>query len=424
MRILIIAYHFPPLNSTASHRSYSWARAWSAAGHEVHVLTPARHAFDGALDLEHDLRGITVHTAPFLGATGAPAAARDRQAYAASARRWNRLKVATRRVRLGFGMFTEIASLGYFSLVGTGLGVLRSARFDFIISTSPPEVAHFAGHALAERTGVPWVADYRDLWFPDMRLHHFRWVAAVTGRLSRRLLASAKLVSTVSQGLAARLGGYLGRAVHICYNGYFSGRARAAGGRPWTDDRVHLVYTGRLYPSKRDPRVFLDALGRALEAAPEIGQRVAVELYGCDEPWLRQLVEQHGVSGCVNLHGVVPHDVSLAAQRHADYLLFVDWMDPGAEGVLSGKLFEYLDSGRPIVCVGNNPHSEAAELIRSAQAGEVLTGVAAMQTFVEEAARQPSPAALAAAGVEQYSREYQAARLLAAVRQAIGRAAP
>ena len=61
LRILIVAHAFPPMNSIASHRPYSWARFWRDEGHEIHVLTPAKHHFDGMMDLERDLRGIRVY---------------------------------------------------------------------------------------------------------------------------------------------------------------------------------------------------------------------------------------------------------------------------------------------------------------------------------------------------------------------------
>ena len=55
MRILIVAHAFPPMNSTASHRPYSWARVWRDLGHEVHVLTAVKHGFDGTVDMARDL---------------------------------------------------------------------------------------------------------------------------------------------------------------------------------------------------------------------------------------------------------------------------------------------------------------------------------------------------------------------------------
>jgi glycosyltransferase involved in cell wall biosynthesis len=419
LRILIISYYFPPLNKIASHRPYSWAKTWSALGHDVHVLTPAKHAFDGSLDLDYDLNGFSVHIAPFLGRTHSSRLTLSSPEVTTRAQFWNRIKVETRRMRLGLGMFAEIASLAYFSLVSAGQRVLSAEQFDLIVSTSPPEVAHFAAHALSKRTGVPWIADYRDLWFPEMRVYQFRWAAALTGLASRRLLRDARLVSTVSQGLASRLKAFLGRDIHICYNGFTEHLPQDRGRRPWQDDRIHIVYTGALYPDKRNPEIFLRALGRALRVIPALERRLVIDIYSYDEPWLRRQVDQYGVAGCVRMHGFVSYSESIHAQRHANYLLFVDWMDDKAEGILTGKLFEYLDSGRPILCIGTQEHSEAARLIRSVRAGVVLTGDGPIQNFLEA---MPGSAPLDLPlrdQVRQYSREEQAKTFLDAIWPAI-----
>jgi glycosyltransferase involved in cell wall biosynthesis len=420
MRILIISYYFPPLNTIASHRPYSWARTWSTLGHEVHVLTTAKHTFHGALDLDYDLSGLRIHTAPFLGkVTSATGVADSSDRAATTARRWERFKYLTRRLRLSCGMFADIASLGYFSLLKTGLTVLRSKEFDFIVSTSPPEVSHFVAHELSVRTGVPWVADYRDLWFPEMGVHHSRWAATLTGLASRRMLKQATVISTVSQGLAARLKAFTGREIHVCYNGYFTD-ADSQGDRPWTDDKIHIAYTGRIYPHKRDPSMFFKALGQALASKTDLVDRLVVDIYSNDEPWLNRLISHSPAASCVRVHALVPHKTSLAIQQHAAYLLFIDWMDKRADGILTGKLFEYLASGRPILCVGNRENSEAAEMIRKTRAGVVLTATHTIRDFLETLPDHLAVGPALRDQIKPYSREEQAARFLDSMREATG----
>ena len=191
LRILVISYYFPPLNSIASHRPYSWAAAWSAAGHEVHVLTTDKYAFDGTLDLEYDLSAFQVHSVGYMSRAPRAQAIRHGDPPDA-AQRWDRFKLATRRVRLGLGMYGEIAWLAYRPLLARALELARGRRFDFVITTSPPEVVHFVGHALQRKAGIPWVADYRDLWFAEMRVGMFRASSWLTGRIKRPRLREAR----------------------------------------------------------------------------------------------------------------------------------------------------------------------------------------------------------------------------------------
>jgi glycosyltransferase involved in cell wall biosynthesis len=424
LRILVLAYYFPPLNSTASHRPYSWAAAWARRGHEVHVLTPEKHAFDGTLDLDYDLSSFDVHLAPYLPKELFPAV-RDRSQARTAAQRWDRLKLVTRRVRLGLGMFGELAWFAYKPLLRQATEMLRKQRFDFTISTSPPEVVHFVGHALMRSTGVPWVADYRDLWFPEMRVNQFRFSAWFTGLLKRPKLLRAAAVSTVSEGLAQRLNAFLNRDVIVCYNGFLRDGNADRGLPPWKDGKRHIVYTGRLYPKKRDPSLFWAGLARALREEPQLAEMLCVHLYGYDDPWIRDAIAAKGLERHVQVHGLVAHRESLAAQRHADMLLFIDWMDERAEGILTGKLFEYLASGRPILCVGNRHDSEAARVIAQTSSGVTVLTEEEIAKQICRLAKSPSERVLQSntVNIERYSRFHQADLLLDRIVDAIKPAA-
>ena len=52
MKILIISDYFPPLNSIASLRPYSWAKFWSKMGHDVTVLTTQKYKKENDLNFE------------------------------------------------------------------------------------------------------------------------------------------------------------------------------------------------------------------------------------------------------------------------------------------------------------------------------------------------------------------------------------
>ena len=412
LRILILAYYFPPLNSTASHRPYSWALAWSRAGHEVHVLTTEKYAFDGTLDLECSADGFNIHYVPFLKhAPKAPAT--GSLAAIATAQKWDRVKLLTRRIRLGMGMFGELAWLAYRPLIKRARELAGQSPFDFVITTSPPEVLHFIGHVFSRRTGTAWIADYRDLWFSEMRINQFRLPSWLTGVLERRWLAKAAVICTVSEGLARRLGQFLRREVIICYNGFMPDTLPGESARPWNDARLHVVYTGRMFPRKRDPGLFFEGLARALRARPQLAERVCVDIYGFKDRWIEDLIRAHGVGELVRMHGHVPHRQSLGAQQHADLLLFLDWMDERAEGILTGKLFECLAAGRPILCVGTRHDSEAATIITRAGAGAVAsTSQNVCDRILEALLRAGHESRYHRPETERYSRLRQADLLL------------
>jgi hypothetical protein len=149
-------------------------------------------------------------------------------------------------------------------------------------------------------------------------------------------------------------------------------------------------------------------------------EKLAVDLYGFEDPWIRRLAAECGVAGCVHMHGLVSHQASLAAQRNADVLLFLDWMDERAEGILTGKLFEYLANRRPILGVGVGTATEAARIIHNAGAGETLTQPQEIcERLINLPRREAAAAPVEGVSIERYSRLHQADQLLGRIRTAL-----
>ena len=415
MRILIIAHDFPPLNSSASRRPYSWARAWADLGHEVQVLTTAKYATDGRADLALDCSGFAVREVPYLPfarpaakpAAGTQAAVPPRPSFL-----FDLVRRSTRRLRLGLGIYTQTTMLAWRALLRAALALHAERRFDFVISTSGPEVCTIVAHAFGKRTGTPWIADYRDLWFAEFAVQRYAFTTWSVGCMNTRMLRQATATSTISEGLVDYLRRVTDRPVLLSYNGYLEEVSDGGAVRPWRDSMVHLVYTGNFYPDKRDPESLFGALRELLALKPEVHQRLRLDLYGPVEGWVQAKIAAHGLQPVVRVHGMVPYHESLAAQRAADALLFVDWMDARAEGVLTGKLFEYLASGRPIVCVGNRAGTEAARIIVRSGTGRIANDSAAIRAALAAVAAGTAGAAADRAAIARFSRRAQAEELL------------
>ncbi len=63
-------------------------------------------------------------------------------------------------------------------------------------------------------------------------------------------------------------------------------------------------------------------------------------------------------------------------------LLFFDWADASAEGVLTGKLFEYLRNRKPIIFIGSGFETEASELARRSGAAIILQTEGEIEQFL------------------------------------------
>jgi glycosyltransferase involved in cell wall biosynthesis len=98
-------------------------------------------------------------------------------------------------------------------------------------------------------------------------------------------------------------------------------------------------------------------------------------------------VERRGVSDLVTFHDTVSHSEALEQHAASTGLIFFLWTGEEGRGWLSAKVYEYMASGRPILAIGP-PDVDAAELVRSMGAGEIVedrAGVeAVLRRWIEE----------------------------------------
>jgi glycosyltransferase involved in cell wall biosynthesis len=204
----------------------------------------------------------------------------------------------------------------------------------------------------------------------------------------------------------------------VVLNGFDRHAASAAPAHPDGHAPLRIVYTGVIYPGRRDPSPLFAAI-----AMLGVGARdVKVDFYGQHLRTVSELAQHYGVSGQVHLRGPIAHIDSLAQQQMADVLLLLLWSDPREAGVYTGKLFEYIGSGRPILAVGG-AQGVAAEMIRSRGLGVVASDPKAIADALRKwLAEKRATGAIAAAPAEAkagLSREEQFSKVDVLLKQLV-----
>lgn len=373
-RLLVIAYFFPPLAGGGVHRVLSFTRHLPARGWDCTVVCAGEDDYwvrDDSLAarVNPDTEVLRVR-----GGSALSALLKARRGGATGKR--------------SGGAFAPLRSLAdFFLLPDSYAGWSARAReiaaarlaaggIDALLTTSPPDSVHLAGAALAERFRVPWIADFRDPWIGL----HFRtpptpWHRARHRAMERAVLSRADLVLTASRTHADRIvaDGDSPRALEHLPNGFephgmgafgASGAAVAGGSGPSTRGSFRLAFTGTL-SLMPDANTLLEALRVWFDRAPQARERVSVTLAGPYDTSYEARAAALGLSDVVRFPGALAHAESRALQCGADALLL--WKPPG-EGyatMVPGKLYEYLDSARPVIAL-LPAEDEAASLVRRA----------------------------------------------------------
>ena len=251
--------------------------------------------------------------------------------------------------------------------IPAAIRIARRERIDAVITTSPPGSVHFVGAAVQRATGARWLADLRDPLVANPHRRSDTTAArarqATNERLARLIAKRADAISCVSEAIAEEVTGLGARGiVRTIANGCDFDDFAGLEYRPAS--RFRITHTGSFF-GKRDPRPFLQALH---DSGVDAVARFVGDFRSSDLEWAATL----DLGDRLELVPYAPHAESLRLQRDSEALLLLV-PDAGGRGrgVLSGKVFEYLAAGRPILAVVP-PDGAAAELIRETDAGVVV----------------------------------------------------
>ncbi len=296
-----------------------------------------------------------------------------------------------------------IRSLIYFpdDTVGWTLPGLRAAirlhrkmAFDVVYTSSPPRSAPLIGLGLKLIFGLPWVAEFRDPWYPPKRPLRRRFERM----LQKFVLRKADAVVLISDGLAAELQNSFGipsAKLHVVPNGYDESEFTENDGSVSIFDsaKFNLSHFGTVYKGLCGK--FFHALKEVVEQNPLYREQVRINIVGFpDDPELAEWSRSPELGEMIKFYPFMPQKEALRAMQASDCLLL--FLGSSAMSRLSGlgKIYWYLRVGRPILAIA--PEGGTKDLIGQARAGWVSApeDTESMKSALREvisAGRQPVP---------------------------------
>ena len=236
---------------------------------------------------------------------------------------------------------------------------------DIIVTTGPPHSVHLIGRTLQRKTGIPWVADFRDPWtgieyYDDLKLT--KRADAKHRRLEGSVVSEANAIVAVGPTWAKELGDLGAAKTLVATNGYDEDDFVAEA--PPLDAQFTLAHLGTLAVDRDAPTLW-KALQLLSDEIPGFVDDLKIELIGKTDPAVLESITNHGLGPNLMYIGYVSHADAVAKMRSAQVLLLlINNVASNAVGRLTGKIFEYLAAKRPIVCIGpaaGDPNDVLAE---------------------------------------------------------------
>ncbi|MCW8905857.1 MAG: hypothetical protein OQL28_01295 [Sedimenticola sp.] len=341
-KLLIITECFPPINRTASLRSGAWSRylihngyfpIFVTAGENVSVadtyekndgyevfrvecqstfINELRHRFSGSL-IGKVFGGIDLlfENWPF----------------------YSRLK----------------------SLEACAIENILKQKPEGMIVSAPSFSLFLYAARISKKTGLRWVADYRDDWTTNEESSSFtRFKYIVFERfLEKRSLKSASAFFAVSNNQLRKIGNLVNKPGYLLENGYDLNRVPATNSHaklPFDIDsrKVNIVYTGTLYNTQTLSFLISVLSGLAQDAR----EMLSIYFVGVDKRQLlayRELEKYYGstVFSC----GRIDKETADELLRLSDAALYIAYLDKKGnpiKGIPSSKLYEYIKIKKPV----------------------------------------------------------------------------
>ena len=258
--------------------------------------------------------------------------------------------------------------------VYNGEKIVKKEKIDVIYATSPIWTSLLIGFFLKKKTKKPFVVDFRDPWTGNPFVKYpTKFHKRFERKMEEAVLSQADYITVATDSIKNSLikrYPFTKSKIETVTNGFDS--------EDFKDLKIHkktgtftITYVGSIY-GLLTAKPFLTALKELVEEKKEFRENIEVVFvgnYGKETPFL---VKKFGLEGNVRFVKYVPHKKGLEFMVNSQALLLLITIEGSkGEGILTGKLFEYLASRKPIIAVAPK-NGLAASIIKSANAGTIV----------------------------------------------------
>jgi glycosyltransferase involved in cell wall biosynthesis len=349
----MVAFHFPPHSGGSGiQRTLRFVQQLPAYGWQPIVVSAKPQAYpDVAADLMNEIPPGTVVKRSFALDTARHLAIKGRYfGWMARPDRWMSWKWAA---------------------VRDGMRLIEQFKPEVIWSTYPLATAHHIGAELKQRSGLPWVADFRDPMAQEgYPADPVVWQSFKA--IEMRALQEASCCVFTTPGAAQSYKVNYPQAadrVKVIENGFdeesFASPLNALPDKNALNaGRLTLLHSGIVYPSERDPRQLFVALANLRQRGDELFGRLCLRFRApVHDDLVRILTAQYGLQDIIQVCPPIPHKDALIEMMRADALLIMQASNCNAQ--IPAKFYEYLRAYKPILGL-TDPVGDTAFALRQA----------------------------------------------------------
>lgn len=229
---------------------------------------------------------------------------------------------------------------------------LTKNNINVLVTTGPPHSMHLIGLNLKkELPNLKWIADFRDPWTEISYYKHLKLTKFADKKhrnLERQVFENADITLATSYTDADNFR-KLGANALCITNGFdIVNRLPIA-----KSEKFSLSYIGVL-EQLRNPENLWQTLNEILAENTDFSDDFELKFVGRVDDKILEILEKTPLKNHINNKGYLAHQQSFSEMMSSDLLLITNFPSSESKGIIPGKLFEYLATGKPILSFGPN----------------------------------------------------------------------
>jgi glycosyltransferase involved in cell wall biosynthesis len=353
-KVIIISYSFPPCNLTAAQRVMSWFEYFNEYGIYPIIITrnwgiPVEKPSDAYKATGKQTEHIKtdkgeIYYLPYKGNIASRLSSSNNNSLVFLRKAMTLMELILRPYFLFAVPFKNIFHFAQKI-------VSEQKDIEYAIITANPFILFKLGYLLNKRTGIRWIADYRDDWTTDELENKKSLIEKLLRKHDRyfekKWVSSAHCYITISEYYRNKIATIIPRPGHVIYNGYNKNDVPVIQPLPYTD-KFTIIYNGTLYDTQKI-ETFLNAYEQ-IRQTEKYKDKIQLKFIGLGYKKDQTTRIRNFFNG--NLDGIeITNRISKAEilNIQSKCHLFLMIGHRHIKGIASSKIYEYLSLKKPIL---------------------------------------------------------------------------
>jgi len=267
-------------------------------------------------------------------------------------------------------LFIPDAKIGWIpSAVSRGMEIISEHNIDILFSSSPPQTVNLVAKKLADKSGVPWVADFRDPWtdafWQEGGRNRNYFYQQIDKAFEKSCLKKANGITTVSASLIKLFENKSPNNYTLLPNGFDDDDFNKLSKSPSRQFRIN--YIGYLGKNQK-----IDNFFKAIVSLDEkLLNKIEINFYGNIHRSIIEKIDSFGLKNKIIINTYIPHIEAIKIMKDSEILLLVIPDVKNNELIVTGKLFEYLATQNYILGIGPS-NSDVVKILKETNCGKMF----------------------------------------------------